>query len=80
MPVTNSQANRVVIVSSLKGLSVSPRIEPGYIVFPSHKNNVLLLLDVLLPCEKGKEISSGAPGLGVMTHRKCRVDRLFPVT
>ncbi len=27
-------------------------IEPGYIVFPSHKNNVQLLLGVLLPSEK----------------------------
>jgi hypothetical protein len=36
-------------------ISVSPGIEPGYIVFPSHKNNVQVLLGVLLPCEKEKK-------------------------
>jgi hypothetical protein len=55
-----------------------PGIEPGYIVFPSHKKNVQLLLGVLLSCEK--KISSSAPGLDVMTHRECHVDCPFPVT
>jgi hypothetical protein len=39
-----------------------------------------LLLGVLLPCEKKEEISSTAPGLGVMAHRECRCDHPFPVT
>jgi hypothetical protein len=30
--------------------------------------------------KKIKEISSSAPGLSVMTFRKCRVDRPLPVT
>jgi hypothetical protein len=38
-----------------------------------------LLLGVLLLCEKLR-ISSSAPGLSVMTHRECHVDRPFPVT
>ncbi len=38
------------VVSSI----VSPEIEPGYIVFPSHNQKIMysLLLGVLLPCEK----------------------------
>ncbi len=35
--------------------TVSPGIEPGYIVFPSHENNEQLLLSLLLPCEKEKK-------------------------
>ncbi len=34
-------------------------------------------MGILLACEK-KEISSSAPGLSMMTLRKCRVDYSFP--
>jgi hypothetical protein len=54
-----------------RGLSplviVSPGIEPGYIVFPSHKKQCVYI-GVLLLYETLK-ISSSAPGLGLMTHR-----------
>jgi hypothetical protein len=60
-------------------ITVSPVIEPGNIVFPSHKNNVYILFGVLL-LMKRKQISSSARGLSVMTLRECHVDRSFPVT
>jgi hypothetical protein len=61
-------------------LTVSPGIEPGYVVFPSHKNNVQFIVGRTATVWKKYEISSSAPGLSVMTHRKCRVDHPFPVT
>jgi hypothetical protein len=50
MQCVRKQLAKTVTASYLG--TVSPGIEPGYIVFPSHKNNVQLLLGVLLPCEK----------------------------
>jgi hypothetical protein len=62
-----------------RDVCVSPGIEPGYIVFPSHKNNVQFIIGRTATVWKIEKISSSVPGLGVMTHRECRVDRPFPV-
>jgi hypothetical protein len=60
-------------------LIVSPGIEPGYIVFPSHKNNAYNLVKAYCYlCGKRKFLA--VRQVGLMTHRKCRVDRPFPVT
>jgi hypothetical protein len=62
-----------------KGLTVSPGIEPGHIVFPSHKNNVYNLVKAYCYlC--GKRKFPAVRRVSLMTHRKCRVDRPFPVT
>jgi hypothetical protein len=47
--------------------------------YPVTNNNLQFIVGVLLPCEN-KKIFSSAPGLSVMTHPECRVDRPFPVT
>jgi hypothetical protein len=59
---------------------VSPGIEPGYIVFHSHKKQCICLVRRTAIWMKHEKISSSAPGLGLMTHREYRVDRPFPVT
>jgi hypothetical protein len=60
--------------------SVSPGIEPGYIVFPSQNNNDILCSSSVLQIhvETGKFLA--VRRVGLMTHHECRVDRLFPVT
>jgi hypothetical protein len=60
--------------------SVSPGIEPGYIVFPSTNDNVQIIYWAYCYRVKIKKISSSAPGLSVMTLHECHVDRPFPVT
>jgi hypothetical protein len=59
--------------------SVSPGIEPGYIVFPSHKNNVYMFSKAYCYlCGKRKFLA--VRRVGLMTHGKYQVDRPFPVT
>jgi hypothetical protein len=43
--------------------SVSPGIEPGYIVFPSHKKQCIYLVRRTATCMEHEKISSSAPGL-----------------
>jgi hypothetical protein len=62
----------------LKVASVSPGIEPGYILFPSQKIILYSFIWRTAIVWKIREISSNALGLSVMTPRKCRVDRPFP--
>jgi hypothetical protein len=58
---------------------VLPGIEPGYIVFPSHKNNVYMFSKAYCYlCGKRKFLA--VRRVGLMTHREYRVDRPFPVT
>ncbi len=59
--------------------TVSPGIEPGYIVFPSHKNNVFILSKVYCYLY-GKRKFAAVRRVGLMTRHEYRVDRLFPVT
>jgi hypothetical protein len=59
---------------------VLPGIEPGYIVFPSHKKQCICLVRRTAICMEHEKISSSAPGLGLMTHCEYRVDCPFPVT
>ncbi len=60
-------------------VSVSPDIVSGYMVFPSHKNNVYMFGKVYFYlCGKRKFLA--VRRVGLMTHREYRVDRPFPVT
>jgi hypothetical protein len=45
------------------GGSVLPGIEPGYIVFPSHKKQCIYLVRRTAICMEHEKISSSAPGL-----------------
>ncbi len=62
-----------------RGIIVSPGIEPGNIVFPSHKKIMYRFYWRTAVNEKKRNFSS-APGLSVMTLHECRVDHPFPVT
>jgi hypothetical protein len=60
-------------------ITVSPGVEPGYIVFPSHKNNVYMISKAYCYLY-GKRKFLTVSLVGLMTHREYRVDRPFPVT
>ncbi len=57
----------------------SPGVVPGYIVFPSHKNNVYIFSKVYCYlCGKRKFLA--VRGVALLTNRVYLVDRQFPVT
>ncbi len=63
----------------MEDLFVSPGIEPGYIVFPSHKNNVYMFSKMYCYlCGKRKFLA--VRRVSLMTHREYRVDSPFQVT
>jgi hypothetical protein len=75
-----SQPNtKPVLLDNVCDIIVSPGIEPGYIVFPSHKNNVYMFSKVYCYLS-GKRKFLAVRRVGLMTHREYRVDRPFPVT
>jgi hypothetical protein len=61
-------------------ITVSPGIEPGYVVFPRQNNNDILCSSSVLQINVGNENFLAVRLVGLMTHHECRVDRPFPVT
>ncbi len=67
------------IVQCTQMFTVSSGIEPGHIVFPSHKNNVHIFSKAYCYLYGEKKFVA-VRWVGLMTHHEYRVDRPFPVT